>query len=295
VTSGLLHAGDLVVCNFNDSTNVEGTGKDIIALHPTPGSTPLHILAHSALLGCTEVAMSPSDDIWASAFVANDNPIVSSSGSLTTVLAGGPWHNPFGEVFAPHGGPGHTPAFFVSNAGDGSIVRVDVAPGCAMSFDVIATGFAINHGPPGSILGPSGLQYDDKHDRLYIVDGTNNTLVSFKHVSTIPAHGITVSGTTFGGPFKKRAKLIYSGSPLNGPISSALLPGGHLVLGNTLDPDGKNIMVEIGANGKLIATKNVDTGPAGALFGMVGTGTNAATAKIWFNDDNDNTVKVLTH
>ena len=33
--------------------------------------------------------------------------------------------------------------------------------------------------------------------------------------------------------------------------------------------------------------------PAGALFGIVATGTNDANTKIYFNDDNDNNVQVL--
>jgi hypothetical protein len=31
----------------------------------------------------------------------------------------------------------------------------------------------------------------------------------------------------------------------------------------------------------------------GALFGIVAVGTDASSTKIYFNDDNDNTVKVL--
>jgi hypothetical protein len=57
---------------------------------------------------------------------------------------------------------------------------------------VIAKGFAVNHGKPGSILAPSGLAYDASIDTLYIVDGTNNTVVSFDNVTTIPNGGIIV-------------------------------------------------------------------------------------------------------
>jgi hypothetical protein len=38
----------------------------------------------------------------------------------------------------------------------------------------------------------------------------------------------------------------------------------------------------------------VDTGAAGALFGMVATGTTRDDTIVYFNDDNDNTVKSLT-
>ena len=295
IDAGLLKAGDLVVCNFNDGpTNTQGKGTTIVALHPQPGSNPTRVAQHMSLLGCDALALAPNDNIWLAAFNANDNPIFAPNGTLVTTLAGGPWHRPFGQTFAPARDDHGTPAFYESNAGDGSIVRININPGPTFTFDVIATGFAVNGGAPGSILGPSGLQYDAKHDRLYIVDGADNTLTSISHVSKIPAGGISVNGTTFGGTFKKQARSVFSGPPLNGPISSALLPDGHLVLGNTSDPNGSNLMVEIKSDGHLLAVKNVDTGAAGALFGMVASGHDAGDTKIYFNDDNDNTVKVLS-
>jgi hypothetical protein len=184
---------------------------------------------------------------------------------------------------------------FESNAQDGSIVRININPGPTFSFDVIAKGFPVNGGQPGSILGPSGLQYDDRHDRLYIVDGANNALYAVRHVSTIPAGGIVVHSTAFSGPFAKRARVVLSGSPLNGPISSLLLINGNLILGNTLDPTGQNLMLELTPHGKVLNVRNVDTGAAGALFGMVATGTTPGDTIVYFNDDNDNTVKSLTH
>lgn len=296
--SGPLHAGDLVVCNFNDSNalgNVQGTGTTIVALRPQPGSAPTHVAQSADLLGCTALALAPNDAIWAAAFAANDNPIVSPNGAILTTLAGGPWHGPFGQTFAGRADHRRAAAFYESNAGDGSIVRINSISGKSFTFDVIATGFPINGGAPGGILGPSGLQYDAQQDRLYVVDGANNAVYALRHVSTIPAHGLSVdpSGTSFGGPFAHRARVVFSGAPLNGPISSALMPGGSLVIGNTLDPNGTNLMVEISPSGRLLAVKNVDTGPAGALFGMVGAG-SAESPRLYFNDDNDNTVKVLT-
>lgn len=289
--AGLLETGDLVVCNFNNSANIQGTGTTIIALHAHPGSKPRLIAQNSSLLGCDALAVGPTDNPWAAAFAANDNPIFSPSGALLTTLAGGPWHHPFGQIFAQHDGPFGSAAFYESNAGDGSIVRINLP---SFTFDVIAKGFPINGGAPGSILGPSGLQYESKHDRLYIVDGTNNTVYALRHVSTIPAGGITVTGTSFSGPFRQRARVVFSGPPLNGPISSALLANGHLVLGNTLDANGKNLMVEVTSHGRLLFVRNVDTGAAGSIFGMVATGRDADDTKLYFNDDNMNTVQVLT-
>jgi hypothetical protein len=71
------------------------------------------------------------------------------------------------------------------------------------------------------------------------------------------------------------------------------LPNGTIAVGNTLDPDGKNLIVEISSAGSVLKILNVDTGPAGAIFGMVRCG-SIASPKICFNDDNDNTVKRFT-
>ncbi|MEO6835137.1 MAG: hypothetical protein ABI231_04430, partial [Candidatus Tumulicola sp.] len=101
------------------------------------------------------------------------------------------------------------------------------------------------------------------------------------------------SGKTFSGPKASDARVVYSGKPLNGPISSTLLPNGNLVIGNTLDAAGTNLLVEIAVNGKLLATKNVDKGAAAALFGIDSFGSTDATTKIFFNDDNANNVQLL--
>lgn len=292
--AGPIKTGDLVICNFNNSANVQGTGSTILALHPVVGSTPTFIAQDASLLGCDAIALSPNDISWAASYSANDNPLVAPTGTVVTTLPFGPWHGPFGEAFAPKQGPFGKAAFYVTNAGDGTIVRVDILTAGGFAFDVIATGFAVNGGVPGSILGPSGLQYDAKNDNLYIVDGADNSLTVFTHVSTIPPGGIFLKNGSFGGPFHNRARRVFSGSPLNGPISSALLPNGHLVLGNTLDPAGSNIMVEIApSRGKVVATKNVDMNAPGALFGMVATGTSDDDVQLFYNDDNTNTLNVL--
>jgi hypothetical protein len=64
-------------------------------------------------------------------------------------------------------------------------------------------------------------------------------------------------------------------------------------------------LIEISPTAGVVATKNVDTGTGGAIFGIVtvpktittmGTygSTNTQTNVIYFNDDNTNTVVLLT-
>jgi hypothetical protein len=288
-TAGSFTKGDLAVCNFNAKSNVQGTGYTIVALHPVPGSKPLLVSSIKPLLGCNALALSPGNFIWAASFAANANPILDSSGALVQNIKGKPLDRPFGQIYAPSKAGA---AFYESNAGSGSIVRFDLSP---EGEDVIATGFAINHGKPGSILGPSGLAYDLRRDTLYVVDGANNTLVAFSKVSTIKSGGIKVgkNGTTFTGPSASLARVVFSGAPLNGSISSALLFNGNIVVGNTGDPNGKNLVVEISKTGKLLDVLNVDKGASGSIFGMVATGTSLADTKLYFNDDNDNNLQVL--
>jgi hypothetical protein len=290
-TAGAFTKGDLAVCNFNAKSNVQGTGFTIVALHPAPGSKPTLVSSSKTLLGCAALALSPSDDIWATAFSANDNPVISAAGKLEVNIKGPPFDHPWGQAFAqPASG---SPAFYESNAGNGEIIRINL--GSTFTYDIIAKGFGVNHGKPGSIFAPSGLTYDPTGDVLYIVDGTDSTVVAFSNVSSIPAGGITVEkgGKTFKGPDAKDAMLVHAGNPLNGPISAALLFNGNLVVGNTGNASGQNLMVEMTPTGKILDVRNLDKGAAGALFGIVATGTSASTTKVYFNDDNDNNLQVL--
>jgi hypothetical protein len=290
-TAGDFTAGDLVVCNFNAKNNVQGTGYTIVALHPKPGSKPLLVSDSKTLRGCASLALSPSDDIWAAAFSADDNPVISAAGKLEVNIKGKDFDHPWGQVYAqPKGG---SPVFYETNAGVGTVVRINL--GSKFTYDVIAKGFAVNHGKPGSIFAPAGLSYDASNDTLYITDGTNNTVVAFSKVTKIPAGGIIVEpgGKTFKGPSASHARLVLAGTPLDGPISSTLLFNGNLVVGNTSNPSGQNLMVELTPAGKVLDVRNVDKGAAGALFGIVATGTSANDTKVYFNDDNDNNLQVL--
>jgi hypothetical protein len=291
VTAGSLTQGDLLVCNFSDSANVEGNGTTIEVLHPTHGSTPTRLVQDANVKGCAALAMGSAGDPWATGNTANLAPFYSSSGALISTLSQETWHSPWGEAFSPTDGAFGAAAFYVSNSGDGSIVRVNISSGGAFTFDAIATGFSVNGGVPGSILGPAGLTYDAAHDTLFIVDSNQNRVVAFAAVSAIPAAGIQVqSAGTFAGPSAASATVVYTGVPLNDPISAALLFNGNLVVGNT----GDNQLIEISPAGIVVGTQTLDTGAVGALFGIAASGTNLSTLKIYFNDDNDNTVKVLT-
>jgi len=283
---GSINQGDLVVCNFNDKANIQGLGRTIVLLAPTPGSSPRHLSNDPHLTGCAAIAMGGSSP-WVAALDANDNPIVSPSGPVVDPINNFGWTGPWGQVFVS-GPKSPAAAFYESNTNDGSIVRINL--NSPFTFDKIATGFPVNHGVPGGILAPSGLTYDPKLDILYVVDGAVNALITISNPATIPNGGIVVKNGYIGGPFASRAKILFTGAPLNAPISAALLFNGDVVVGNT----GNNVLYEFTPAGKIVGSKVLDTGVAGALFGIAASGTSPATTRIYFNDDNSNTVKVLS-
>jgi hypothetical protein len=288
-TAGLIKAGDLIISDFNDKANIQGLGTSLEILHPTPGSKPIEFISDPHLTGSVAIAMPPGSFPWVASYTANDNPIVTPGGQLADSLSTFGWTGPWGQAFSPTAGPRGTSAFYESNGYDGSIVRINVTKKGSFTFDTIATGFSVNHGVPGTVLAPAGLTYDTTSDVLYIVDSNANRVVAFQSPGKIPANGIVVGTSGFSGPAGAMAHVVFAGGPLKAPISAALLFNGNLVVGNTIN----NKLIEITPAGKAVSERLLDSGVKGALFGIVASGTSIATTKIYFNDDNDNTVKVL--
>ena len=185
VSAGLMTAGDLVVCNFNDgATNTQGLGTTIVGLHAAPGATPYRIAQSSKLQGCNALAMLPDGSISAAAFSANQNPLVSPAGAVTTPFAADSFAGPWGQAYVPANG--NTPAaIYVADVG-GSIERIALSGDAQTSFVQIASGFC-GSGAPGAVFAPAGLTYDASIDTLYIVDTSSNSVVAFANVSSIDA------------------------------------------------------------------------------------------------------------
>jgi hypothetical protein len=308
-TEGLITKGDLVICNFNDgATGTEGEGTTLVGLHPTPSATPYRIARDASLAGCNALAMLPDDSVSVSAYTTNKNPVVSATGSITTPFETDAFYGPWGEAYVPAAN-GRPAALYVSNSnpGHGTIDRLTLSgeDGQA-SFTEIATGFCAA-GSPGAIYAPSGLTYDAALDTLYVVDTSSNSVIALADVSAIDADGVVAAGQcaqiqptpvpTFSGPQASKARVIASGGMFNAPISAALLDNGNLIVGNgdlssTSTPP--NLMFEISPTEGIVATKQVDEGNPGALFGIVATVDSHGDQLVYFNDDNQNTVMLLS-
>jgi hypothetical protein len=336
-SAGLITAGDLVACNFNNgpntvqgspAPNTQGQGTTVVGLHPVasadaggnPGGNPYHIAQSASLLGCSALSMFPDDSIAATAFSASIVPVVAPSGSVSSPFAADnlakPWSSAY--VAAANGQPA---ALYVSNA-TGSINRITLNSSNAQTgFAPVATGFCVSgavQGSTDSLHAPSGLTYDPKIDTLYVVDTSSYSVVAFAHVSSIAASGITVNGgncsaapptaaPTFTGPSMSSASVIATpsspngGQQFNAPISAALLLNGNVVVGNAdqdLTPNdagtNQNLLFEISPTLGVVGSKQLDTGAPGALFGIAAGPDGNGNQVIYFNDDNDNTVKVLS-
>lgn len=317
----------LYVCNFNNSSNVQGTGTTIVSLSTTPGSTPKSFAADSSLKGCSSLSSTPiQQGVYHLYATGSQAPAVDQycatskcggAGTQTSSLTA-KMKQPWGSAWAVSGGVYYyaSKALFISDATTGSIIlAVSCAGGpCTTPMTPIVTGFKVNHGKPGSILGPSGLIFDEKNcvkiganpacGTLYVVDGASNTVVAIHNVMNLrKVKSIVVgkSGKTFSGPEKSWASLVYSGSPLKGPISAAVFPNGNLVVGNTTEPAGTNSIIEIAKPSctaipckpsTVLDKVNVDKGAAGALFGLA-VGGSKKSPVLYFNDDNANNVQAL--
>lgn len=103
------------------------------------------------------------------------------------------------------------------------------------------------------------------------------------------------SGKRFDCKSKKAtcAHLVRGGKPLDGPLASALLPNGNLIVANT---HGKaNMLVELTPAGKVLDTKVVDTKDKQGVFGLAAAGSNDADTVLFYTDTNDNAVHELEH
>jgi hypothetical protein len=308
VTAGLITAGDLVVCNFNDgATNTQGDGTTIVGLHPVAGAAPYRIAQSSELQGCNALALLADGSISAAAFVANRNPLVSPDGSADEPFSSDVFHGPWGEAYVPAAGS-NPAAIYVSYAvpGFGTIERITLTADAQNTFTEIAKGFCAS-GMPGAVFAPSGLTYDAALDTLYVVDTSSNSVVSLANVSAIEADGVIAAGDCsadtptpvpkFSGPSAGSAKVIASGGQFNSPISATLLANGNLVVGNAdlnMASIPTNLLFEISPTDGVVASKQLDTGTAGALFGIVADVDANGDQLIYFNDDNSNSVMLLS-
>ena len=294
---GRLRPGDILVSNFNNSANLQGTGSTIVRITPGgqqsvffqggPGlglTTALGVLkAGFVLVGDVPTADGTFGTIRPGALlVLNRNGGLVASLRSDTKLDG-PWDLTINDQ-------GSTAQVFVSNVLSGTVTRIDVAVPNAGQFQVrgmtqIASGYAHRSDPAALVVGPTGLAYDAAKDVLYVASTGDNAIFAVPN-----AGGRQTDAGTGGVIFRDPAHL-------RGPLGLVLAPNGDLITTNGDAVNGnKNFpseLVEFNPDtGRFVAQLSLD--PAqGSAFGIALQVTDGQLRFAAVNDDT-NTLEVWT-
>lgn len=300
-SSFVLKAGQLLVCNFENSAGATGKGTTIEVLNPKAHSKPATFTQNTKLQGCDGDAITEANQVWGTGLQSGLVSQFDQTGALK-VSYGTDLSAPFADADAFCGFPYAPEDIYVSDSKAGTLVKVAfISVSGKTKITEVIKGFAVNKGSGWSILGPSGMQYNNTrtgslcNDTLYVVDGVTNTVVAVSNASQLLEKDEIVvqpGGKTFKCTHATTtcAKLVYSGSPLSAPVASALLPNGNLILANT---KGGNKLVEMTPGGKVLATKTVDTSSTAHVFGLLATGTSDSDTVLFYTDTGTNTLHEL--
>ena len=311
VTMGSLVQGNLLVSNFNDSANLQGTGTTIVQISPNgkmslfaqidatnlPGPCPGGIGLTTALAalksGFVVVGSLPTTDGTSATAKAGCLLVLDSNGNVVETFFGslinGPW-----DMTALDGG--NKVSLFVTNvlngtvAGGGNVVnrgtvlRLDlsIAKGrvpSLQSMTIVGSGFAEKTDPAALVIGPTGVHLS-AHDAddgltLYVADSINNRIAAIPNaVQRTSSAGI---GTT-----------VTKGGSLNDPLGLTVDSNGNIITVN--GDDGFAVLTT--PSGHQVAKVLLDssgTPPgAGALFGVTTIG-----SQLYYVDDATNTLNVF--
>ncbi len=289
-SAGLLTQGDVLISNFNDKSNVQGTGTTLVQVSPTgqrtlfanisklptgqacPGgvglTTALGILPGGWVvvgsLPTTAGGALPALNPAGCLIVLNDQGTVAET--ITNGNIAGPWDLTVkadatsAEVFVSNALGGNiTTHNGVPVTGNCTVVRLDLAlsptaPPTLTSTTVIGTQFPWKADKAALVLAPTGLALAG-NGTLYVDDTETNT------VSAIP------QALTRTGAITAAAGLLSSGGSLNAPLGMTLAPNGNLVVVNGNNGNA----VEITPAGRQLAIKTLIRNGAGDLFGIMAT------------------------
>jgi hypothetical protein len=294
---GTIQPGDILVSNFNNSQNLQGTGTTVVSISPNgktslfyQGKAPLGLTAALGILraGFVFVGNMPTTDGTSATAKAGSVLVLNSSGVLLGSFQGqstvdGPWGMAINEV-------DDQVQMFLSNVLSGTVVRFDLVASRRSNTitirDTVVIGSGFEHRPdPAALeLGPSGLAYDAANDILYVADSADNTIRSISNAGALTQDAGT--GTV----------LYQDNTHLHGVLDLVLAPNGHLLVANSdgsnVDPNQPSEIVEFTTGGEFVTQFSVDPNNGGA-FGVniqsVGGATRFAAV-----DDNQNTLLMST-
>jgi hypothetical protein len=297
VSAGKILAGDVLVDNFNNISNLQGTGTTIVDYNPATKKTTLFAQIPRDTAQCpggvgltTAMTMLKSGWVIVGSLPTKDGTtttkgdgcllVLDANGKLVATWAGPTINGPWGNMAVIDKGTSAT--LFISMAGFGvpgphvldpathypvvvhkaTVLRLELSipagkPPVLLSQTVVGSGFAQRADTDNLLFGPTGLALA-ADDTLYVTDGMDNTINAIEHASTRSDS----AGT---------GRIVTQGALLAWPLAMAWSPEGHLLVCN-----GKNgQVVEVDpTSGKQIYAQWIDNDQAqsppgnGDLFGL---------------------------
>jgi sugar lactone lactonase YvrE len=276
---GDLVRGDVLVSNFNNSQNQQGTGSSIVevspsghahvfAVVPQPTATPAVGLTTALVVlrsGFVIVGSLPAPGGMSSAAGAGALTILDANGHVVETLSGGDINGPWDMTAVDHG---RHVVLFVTNvlngtvAANGAVVDRGTVVRITLrirdrhipevtSNRVIATGFGEHTDPNALVVGPTGVGFGED-GVLYVADSNGN------RIAAIP-HALTRMSVLGGG-----GNTVSSGGSLNDPLGLAIAPNGDIITVNGADGNA----IETTPGGHQVETKTLVANGAGDLFGL---------------------------
>lgn len=289
-STGNLKKGDLLVGNFNNKGNLQGTGTTIVDYQPDTGKVSLFAKIPANLPGCPGgvglstalavlksgwviVGSAPSTDGTTKTLGSGCLIVLDSTGKVQSTLAGPNINDPWGNMAWIDKGDSAT--LFLSNVGFGigapgqpvqntaTVLRLEltIPQGQPPEFTkqtVIGNGFGAQSDAGVFLIGPTGLALAPDGS-LYVSDAIGN------RITTIP-NAVTRTDSAGTG------KVVTTDGYLKRPLALAWAPNGNLLVTNGLNGQ----LVEVNPKtGKQVAAQWIDKDEAqtppgsGDLFGIV--------------------------
>ena len=300
VSAGTVKKDDVLIDNFNNSTNLQGTGTTIVDYHPDtkqmslfaviprnlkecPGGVGLSTAMTMLKSGWVIVGSTPSNDGTTGTKGAGCLIVLDPQGKVASVIGGPNINDPWGNMAVVDNGNSAT--LFVSNAGFGvgpatavgpdgeppvfkqaTVLRLELdipdgKPPVVKSETVVGSGFGAQADKGVFLIGPTGLALSPDQKLLYISDAIGNRVNAIED----PMTRDTSAGV---------GRQLTADGLLHRPLAMVVAPNNHLLVTNALNGQ----VVEIDpATGKQIYARWIDTDKAqsppgnGDLFGIVMT------------------------
>jgi hypothetical protein len=307
-SAGSLVKGDVLISNFNNAKNLQGTGTTIVQVSPQgklslfakinaaklPGKCPGGVGLTTALEilrgGWVVVGSLPTKDGTAATSSAGCLIVLDNRGRVRETFSGngidGPWdmalssHGPFAELFVTNVLRG-TKAAGGKVVDNGTVLRLVLLVGGSqpprlINTTKIGSGFPQRTDPAAMVIGATGAGLAPD-GTLYVSNGVASAINAIPHAtwrSNSAGTGMTVT----------------KGGALNTPLGLIIAPNGDVLTVN----GGNGLIVETSPSGTQVAKKMLDSSGsppgAGALFGLALAPGNAG---VYYVDDAVNTLRLL--